>query len=114
MAAAGLSAPSGFCVHKFVQTPCPRHLQCSADCGDYVWISHDEDRRIEMMKQWAFAMVAMETALARQESGRPQKSADWIEHNRKKLATLSEQLKQNNIAPFDPHAFLQALSDNEK
>ena len=104
---------TGFCVHKFVQTPCPRHLQCSADCNDYVWISNDEDRKIELMRQWAITSVAQETASKRALSARPQMSSDWMEHNRKKLATLEEQLRRNNIAPFDPHAFLKLLVDNE-
>lgn len=26
---------TGICIHNFSQTPCERHLQCSADCKDY-------------------------------------------------------------------------------
>lgn len=42
---------AGICVHNFVQTPCERHLQCSADCKDYVWVKDDKGRVDDLKRQ---------------------------------------------------------------
>lgn len=103
----------GLCTHNFSQTPCPRSLECDAKCDDYSWVKGDDDesRLNELKRRYTVAMIARETAEARSKTGKPGKSIDWIIHNDKKLATLSQQLKDNNIVDFDYKNFLKETGD---
>lgn len=76
---------AGLCVHNFAQTPCERHLQCSADCKDYVWAKEDMGRVEELKRQYAMTIVAKETASTLSRQNKAKKSADWIVHNEKKI-----------------------------
>lgn len=97
----------GICVHNFVQTPCDRHLQCSADCDDYVWAKADEGRKEELMRLYAVTVIARETAERKTGDKKPKKSADWLAHNDKKLKVLTKQMMDYGIEPFDPYAYLE-------
>lgn len=48
---------TGICVHNFSQTACERHLQCSADCKDYVWVKDDKGRMDEQKRQYALTVL---------------------------------------------------------
>ena len=61
----------GVCIHDFSQVPCERHLQCSAECEDFVWAKSDPGRIEEVKRQWAMAVVALETAENRARADRP-------------------------------------------
>lgn len=102
-----LDVGAGICVHSFVQTPCDRHLQCSADCDDYVWAKGDEGRKEELKRLYAVTVVARKTAEAKAGDKKPKKSADWLAHNDKKLKVLAQQMMDYGIEPFDPHAYLE-------
>ena len=102
---------AGICVHNFVQTPCERHLQCSADCNDYVWVKDDKGRVDDLKRQYSMTIIARETAEKKSSENNPKRSIDWLTHNDKKLNTLSQQLADNNIAEFDPHQYLEELSN---
>lgn len=102
---------AGLCVHNFAQTPCERHLQCSADCKDYVWAKKDDGRVEELKRQYAMTAIAKETAEALSKQKKSKKSVDWLTHNEKKIKGLSQQLKDNNVPDFDPHKFLEYLTD---
>ena len=52
---------TGLCIHNFSQLPCERHLQCSADCKDYVWIKDDKQRLDEQKRILAITVQAQET-----------------------------------------------------
>lgn len=41
----------GMCIHDFQMAPCPRHLQCSANCDEYIWLKHDAPRSDELKRQ---------------------------------------------------------------
>ena len=101
---------SGICVHNFVQTPCERHLQCSADCKDYVWVKEDKGRIDDLKRQYSMTVVARETAEKKSKEKNAKRSIDWLTHNDKKIKTLSRQLADNNIAKFDPHQYLEELT----
>lgn len=101
----------GICVHNFAQTPCDRHLQCSADCDDYVWAKADEGRREELKRLYAVTVIARETTERKAGDIKPKKSADWLAHNDKKLHVLSKQLKDCGVDPFDPHEYLKGLTN---
>jgi hypothetical protein len=99
----------GLCSHNFSQTPCRSSLQCDAKCDDYSWVKGDDDhsRTNELKRRYAVAMVGRETAEERSKTGKPGKSIDWIANNDKKLETLTQQLKDNNIVDFDYKNFLK-------
>jgi hypothetical protein len=102
---------SGICIHNFIQTPCERHLQCSADCKDYVWVKDDKGRVDDLKRQYSMTVVARETAEKKSKEKNAKKSIDWLTHNDKKLTILSKQLTDNNISEFDPHQYLEELSN---
>jgi hypothetical protein len=101
---------AGICIHNFVQTPCERHLQCSADCKDYIWVKDDKGRIDELKRQYSMTVIARETSEKKSNDNNPKRSIDWLAHNDKKLNTLSKQLADNNIAEFDPHKYLEELA----
>jgi len=102
---------TGICVHNFSQTPCERHLQCSADCNDYVWAKDDKGRLDEQKRQYALTSLARETAEQRLDTKKPKKSSDWLAHNNKKLKTLSKQLTDNGVIDFDSKKYLEELNN---
>lgn len=100
---------TGICVHDFTQTPCERHLQCQADCKDYVYAKNDPGRTDEIRRLWAITMIQIDLAKKQSHSGRPRKSVDWLAHHSTKLKTLERQMELNNIAPFDPYEYAEEL-----
>ena len=102
---------TGLCIHNFSQLPCERHLQCSADCKDYVWVKDDKKRLEEQKRILAMTVQAQETVLQQKKSKRVKKSLDWELHNEKKIGVLTKQLKDNGVVEFDPKAYLEELSN---
>jgi len=102
---------TGMCVHNSAQTPCERHLQCSADCNDYVRAKDDKGRIEEQKRQYALTSLARETAEQRLDSKKPKKSSDWLAHNDKKLKTLSKQLTDNGVIDFDHKKYLEGINN---
>jgi integrase len=100
---------TGICIHNFSQTPCERHLQCSADCKDYVWAKDDKGRLDEQKRQYALTALARKNAEKQLDSTKPKKSADWLAHNDKKLKTLAAQLADNGVEHFDPEQYLNEV-----
>lgn len=100
---------TGICIHNFSQTPCERHLQCSADCKDYVWAKDDKGRLDEQKRQYALTALARKNAEKQLSSNKPKKSADWLAHNDKKLKTLAAQLADNGVEHFDPEEYLNEV-----
>lgn len=103
---------TGICIHNFSQTPCERHLQCSANCKDYVWVKDDKGRLDEQKRQYALTAIARLNAEKQLGSSKPKKSADWLAHNDKKLITLAAQLADNGVEHFDPEQYLKEV-DND-
>ncbi|HEJ2755847.1 TPA: integrase [Pseudomonas aeruginosa] len=100
---------TGICIHNFSQTPCGRHLQCSADCKDYVWAKDDKGRLDEQKRQYALTAIARQNAEKQLNSNKPKKSADWLAHNDKKLKTLAAQLANNGVRELDPEQYLSEV-----
>lgn len=98
---------TGICVHSFVQTPCARHLQCSADCDDYVWAKGDDGRKEELKRVYAITFIARKTAEEKTKDQKPKNSVDWLAHNDKKIKTLSRQMIDYGVEPFDPITYLE-------
>ena len=91
--------------------PCERHLQCSADCKDYVWIKDDKQRLEEQKRILAVTVHAQETVRQQKKSKRVKKSLDWELHNEKKITVLTKQLQDNGLVEFDPKAYLEEISN---
>lgn len=102
---------TGLCIHNFSQMPCERHLQCSADCKDYVWVKDDSKRIEEVKRLFALTTIAQETVKEQAMSKKPKKSSDWMLHNEKKLQTLGKQLSDYGVENFDPSKYLKETSD---
>lgn len=102
---------TGLCIHNFSQLPCERHLQCSADCKDYVWVKDDKQRLEEQKRILAMTVQAQETVRQQKQSKRVKKSLDWELHNEKKINVLTKQLKENGVVEFDPKAYLKEMLD---
>ncbi|MAE92598.1 MAG: integrase [Pelagibaca sp.] len=100
---------TGICIHNFSQTPCERHLQCSADCNDYVWAKDDKGRLDEQKRQFALTALARKNAEKQLDSTKPKKSADWLAHSDKKLKTLASQLADNGVEHFDPEQYFNEV-----
>ncbi|MDE1464763.1 hypothetical protein [Spartinivicinus poritis] len=100
---------TGICIHNFSQIPCERHLQCSADCMDYVWAKDDKGRLNEQKRQYALTEISREAAEQRMSSNKPKKSSDWLLHNEKKLKTLKTQLADNGVVEFNAKEFLKEV-----
>lgn len=100
---------TGICIHNFSQTPCERHLQCSADCKDYVWAKDDKGRVEEQKRQYAMAKLARQAAEVQLGSNKPKKSVDWLVHNDKKLTTLKSQLSDNGVDQFDLEQYINEV-----
>jgi hypothetical protein len=99
----------GICIHNFSQTPCERHLQCSANCKDYVWVKDDKGRLDEQKRQYALTMLSRKSAEKQISSNKPKKSVDWLMHNDKKLKTLATQLADNGVEYFDLERYLNEV-----
>lgn len=102
---------TGLCIHNFSQMPCERHLQCSADCKDYVWVKDDSKRIEEVKRLFSLTTIAQETVKDQAKSKKPKKSSDWIVHNEKKLKTLGKQLSDYGVENFDPSQYLKETSN---
>jgi len=103
---------TGFCIHNYSQTPCSRHLQCSADCKDYLWHKDDKGRVEELKRQYALTFTARDEAIRLSQTTKPKKSVDWLAHNEKKLVTLKQQLQDNKVENFNPIKYLTEI-DND-
>jgi len=102
---------TGLCIHNFSQMPCERHLQCSADCKDYVWVKGDSKRIEEVKRLFSLTTIAQETVKDQAKSKKPKKSSDWMLHNEKKLQTLGKQLSDYGVENFDPSQYLKETDD---
>ncbi len=102
---------TGICIHVHAQNPCTRHLQCSADCNDYVWVKNDEGRKEELKRMYSITYINRKTAEEKKNSNKPKRSADWILHNEKKLNVYSKQMRDNGIENFDPIAYVEELTN---
>ena len=102
---------TGLCIHNFSQLPCERHLQCSADCKDYVWVKDDSKRIEEVKRLFSLTTIAQETVKDQAKSKKPKKSSDWMLHNEKKLQTLGKQLSDYGVENFDPSQYLRETDD---
>ncbi|MGF6296070.1 integrase [Paraburkholderia youngii] len=90
----------GMCIHDFQMAPCPRHLQCTVNCDEYVWLKHDASRSDELKRQAAVAYVSLQNVLM-QIDGQALVEPDWLEHLRIRYGQLMAQLAALNVNEAD-------------
>lgn len=94
----------GMCIHDFQLSPCERHLQCTASCEDFLWISGDEARRDELMRQAAVAHLSLRTAADRGNDAYTR--SDWYRHLKHRYMQLMRQLAALGLGEDDLHPYL--------
>lgn len=94
----------GMCIHDFQLSPCERHLQCTASCEDFLWISGDEERCEELKRQAAVVHLSLRTA---SETGRNTHArSDWHRHLTHRYAQLMQQLAALGLGEKDLRPYL--------
>ena len=81
----------GMCIHDFQMSPCPRHLQCTVNCDEYIWLKQDASRADELKRQAAVVYVSMQN-LRMQIEGQALVEPDWLRHLRIRYEQLMIQL----------------------
>lgn len=81
----------GMCIHDFQMSPCPRHLQCTVNCDEYIWLTHDASRSDELKRQAAVAYVSLQN-VQMQINGQALVEPDWMTHLRIRYEQLMTQL----------------------
>ncbi|MGO4156630.1 hypothetical protein [Cupriavidus sp. YAF13] len=95
----------GMCIHDFQLSPCERHLQCTANCEDFLWAGRDHERGEELKRQAAVVQISLRTAAdqANEEvAGQP----DWQLHLQRRYMQLMQQLAALGLGEADLHPYL--------
>lgn len=90
----------GFCTHSFAQSPCPKGLECQAECNEFSWVKTNEDGRAETIRLYKTHVVQVEAAASKYSSKRKGESEQWLAHATKKLGVMERQLLDYGV---DPH-----------
>ncbi|WP_244126811.1 integrase [Burkholderia gladioli] len=85
----------GMCIHDFQMAPCQRHLQCTVNCDEYIWLKGDASRSDELKRQAAVVYISLQS-VQKQIDGQALVEPDWIRHLRVRYDQLMTQL-----APLD-------------
>jgi len=81
----------GMCIHDFQMDPCPRHLQCTVNCDEYIWLDNDVPRADELKRQAAVAYRSLQN-VHEQIDGQALVAPDWLRHLRIRYKQLMAQL----------------------
>ncbi|MHA7160998.1 integrase [Burkholderia pseudomallei] len=103
----------GMCIHDFQMAPCPRHLQCSANCDEYIWLKHDASRTDELKRQAAVAYVSLQN-VRMQIDERALVEADWLRHLRIRYEQLMTQLVAFDFGEVDLMRYIAEGGGNAK
>ncbi|QMI46705.1 integrase [Burkholderia sp. MBR-1] len=95
----------GMCVHDFQMMPCPRHLQCDADCDEYLWEKGDKERKNALVRQVAIVQLSIRAARSRKAAGGIVKS-DWWRHLKARYRQLLTQMKSSGLGKSDIARFI--------
>ena len=89
----------GMCTHAFAQSPCPKGLECQAECNEYSWIKNSESGKAESVRMYSIQVLQVEAARQKYESKRKGQSEQWLAHAAKKLGVLERQLVDYGVDP---------------
>jgi hypothetical protein len=81
----------GMCIHDFQMAPCPRHLQCTVNCDEYIWLREDVSRSDELKRQAAIVYLNLQNVQT-QINGQALVEPDWMRHLRVRYEQLMTQL----------------------
>ena len=81
----------GMCIHDFQMAPCPRHLQCTVNRDEYIWLKRDTSRLDELKRQAAVVYVNLQN-VQMQMHGEALVEPDWLRHLHFRYAQLMAQL----------------------
>jgi len=81
----------GMCFHDFQMVPCGRHLQCTCDCDEYIWVKEDQERAGDLKRQAASAYINLRTVQKREQNG-GLVQPEWRGHLQIKYEQLMTQL----------------------
>ncbi|MBN3760236.1 hypothetical protein [Burkholderia sp. Ac-20365] len=95
----------GMCVHDFQMMPCPRHLQCDANCDEYVWEKGDKERKDALLRQAAMVQASIRAALSRKAAGGIVRS-DWMRHLKTRYRQLLAQMKTSGLNKADIQRYI--------
>ncbi|CAE6830827.1 hypothetical protein R69746_06492 [Paraburkholderia aspalathi] len=90
----------GMCIHDFQMAPCPKHLQCTVNCDEFIWLKGDVSRTDELKRQAAVVRLSLqnvETEIGTQALVAP----DWLRHLRTRYTQLMTQLATLNVSEPD-------------
>jgi hypothetical protein len=90
----------GMCIHDFQMAPCPRHLQCTVHCDEYIWLKRDVSRSDELKRQAAVVYLSLQN-VRMQLDGQALVEPDWLEHLRIRYGQLMTQLAALNVNEAD-------------
>lgn len=86
---------AGFCFHAWHTGPCSKHRECDTDCEEFGYVIPGEngDKRqsevAEIRLQLSHNFMTLEVASS---LGVHHRAAQWVEHTRRKIESLLEQL----------------------
>ncbi|MFP3801968.1 integrase [Paraburkholderia sp. SIMBA_027] len=90
----------GMCIHDFQMAPCPRHLQCTVNCDEYIWLKRDVSRSDELKRQAAVVYLSLQN-VQMQFAGQVLVEPGWLEHLRIRYGQLMTQLAALNVNEAD-------------
>lgn len=90
----------GMCIHDFQMAPCPRHLQCTVNCDEYIWLKRDASRSDELKRQAAVAYISLQS-VQKQIDGQALVEPEWMRHQRIRYEQLMTQLAPLNFGEVD-------------
>ena len=89
----------GFCTHAFAQSPCPKGLECQADCEEFSWVKDSDKGKNEAVRIFKIHVVQIEAANTKYASKRKGESEQWLSHALKKSAVMKKQLLDYGVDP---------------
>lgn len=87
----------GICSHSFAQSPCPKGVECHAECDEFSWIKGDEAAKEETVRLYKINVVQIETATQKYSSKRPGASEQWLDFLNKKKVVMQKQLADHGV-----------------
>lgn len=90
----------GMCIHDFQMAPCSRHLQCTVNCDEYIWLKRDASRSDELKRQAAVVYLSLQN-VQKQIDGQALVEPDWMSHLRIRYDQLMMQLAPLNFEEVD-------------
>lgn len=87
----------GICSHSFAQSPCPKGIECHAECDEFSWIKGDDGAKNEAVRLFKINVVQIETATKKYTSKRPGASEQWLALLKKKQTVMQKQLTDHGV-----------------